>query len=177
MLLDNILLFLTLAFLVLFFVTVIMHAFFLVPFVPSKSSVVAKMIEAAQLKGGDCVYDLGCGDGRLLFAAEKTAGITATGFEIAPLVYLLAKLRKFLQRAQSKVEFKNFFAVNLNRADVIFCYLIPNVMPRLSEKLKAECRPGTRIISNTFHIPDLTPSMVLEKDPKKGLPTIYVYTI
>lgn len=157
--------------------TVLVHMFFLVPYVPSRKRVIAKMIEMARLKPRETVYDLGCGDGRLLIAAEKKAGVKAVGFEIAPLMLLLAWIRKMLFRSAVKIHFKNLFSANLRRANVIFCYLIPNVMPRLSAKIKHECRKGTRIISNTFHIPGLKATKVFTRDPSKGLPTIYVYRV
>lgn len=164
-------------FLVLLVMTALVHLLFMVPYVPTKNSVVKKMIAAAHLKPNETVYDLGCGDGRLLIAAEKNAGVKTVGFEIAPLVFLLSQIRKFLSRARAKIHFRSFFNADLRPADVIFCYLFPNVMPRLASKIKHECRRGTRIISNTFHIPGLKPSRVLEKDPTRGIPTIYVYEI
>lgn len=162
-------------FLVLLTLTAIVHIFFFVPYVPSKQKVARKMIEVARLKAKETVFDLGCGDGRLLMEAEKRAGVRAEGFEIAPLVYLLALARKLLFQSKVKIHFKNMFRANLRKANVIFCYLLPNVMPSLAEKIKKECKHGTRIVSNTFHIADLKPYQVFKKDPTKGLPTIYVY--
>lgn len=167
----------TVAGLLLFTITFVIHLFSLVPYVPTAQRTVAKMIEAAELEKGDKVYDLGCGDGRLLFAAEKATGLGGTGCEIAPAIYLLALVRKLLSRSRAVIRFQNLFSADLSGSNVIFCYLIPDVMPRLAEKLKRECRPGTRIISNTFHIPGLNQSKCLEKDLSRGLPTVYVYAI
>lgn len=174
---TNIILIIIPLFLVLFAITFFVHIFFMVPYVPSKNCVVKKMISAAKLKPRETVYDLGCGDGRLLLAAEKKAHAKGIGFEIAPLVYLLALVRKWLASSKMQIRFQNFFSVNLKKANVIFCYLIPNVMPRLSAKIKKECKKGTRIISNTFHIPGLKPYRIFAKNPAKGTPTIYVYKI
>lgn len=135
------------------------------------------MIDAAQLRPRDTVMDIGCGDGRLLFAAEKKQGVKAMGFEIAPLVYLLAIFQKIIRRSKAKIRFKNFLKANLRQANVIFCYLIPSVMPDLAFKIKRECKKGTKVISNTFHIPGLEPMRVIPKDPLKKTPTIYVYRI
>lgn len=168
-------------FFILLIATVIVHMLFLVPFVPSRMRVVKKMITAARLKQDDVVFDLGCGDGRILFEAEKKlrAGTRnkAVGFEIAPLVYFLAWARKFFARSRANIRFQSFFAANLRRANVIFCYLIPNVMPRLAAKIKKECKKGTRIVSNTFHIPGLKLVRILRRDRQKGIPTIYVYKV
>lgn len=162
-------------FLLLLIVTVAVHVVFQVPYVPSRRKAIEKMLAVAKLKSKEMVFDLGCGDGRLLLAAEKKARVKTMGFEVAPLVYLLAILRKFLARSSAKIQFKSLFHANFAQANVIFCYLIPSVMPQLAIKLKKECRRGTRIISNTFHIPGLKPSKVFARDKAKGLPTIYLY--
>ncbi|MBI2453825.1 class I SAM-dependent methyltransferase [Candidatus Peregrinibacteria bacterium] len=164
-------------FFILLAASVFAHMMFLVPYVPSKKRVVTRMIRAAKLKEGERVYDLGCGDGRLLLEAEKKVPVKTEGFEIAPLVYGLAWLRKKIAGSSMKLRFQNLFSANLKRADVIFCYLLPHVMPRLRKKILRECRRGTRIVSNTFHIPGLTPTKVLKRNRKKGLPTVYVYIV
>lgn len=157
--------------------TALVHIFFLVPYVPTKNCVVEKMVEMAKLKPNETVYDLGCGDGRLLFAAEKKANVKTVGFEIAPLMYFLALIRKVWVHSKAKIEFKSMFKANLRKANVIFCYLLPNVMVPIANKIKRECKKGTRIISNTFHIPGLKLTKILTKDPAKGTPTIYVYHV
>ena len=172
----DITLMLFLGFFILLLVTVFVHMFFLVPYVPSTNRVVEKMISAAHLKAKETVYDLGCGDGRLLLSAEKKK-VKTVGFEIAPLVFLLALLRKIMARSKTHICFKSFFSANLSKANVIFCYLIPNVMPRLALKIKKECKKGTRIVSNTFHIPGLKPHRIYAKDAPAGTPTVYVYKI
>lgn len=174
---QNFLAILLLIFVILLETTAIIHLWFRIPYVPSKNRVVGRMIELARLKPKDTVYDLGCGDGRILFAAEKTKGVRAHGFEIAPLVYFLAVLRKLILRSRAKIHFRSLLRADLSRANVIFCYLIPTVMPSLYKKLKHECKKGTRIISNTFHIPGLKPQKIYPKNPAASLPTIYVYRI
>lgn len=168
-----------LAFILLLALSALVHAVYLVPFVPSKMRVVSKMIEAAHLKKDETVIDLGCGDGRLLLEAEKkTKGIHAIGFEIAPLVFVLAWMRKIWSGSKFQLRFQSLFRANLKNANVIFCYLFPNVMKPLAAKIRLECKPGTRIISNTFSIPELAPaSHVYSKNAELGLPTIYVYTL
>lgn len=164
-------------FLVLLTFTVLVHIFFLIPYVPSSNQVVRRMIRAAKIRPAETVYDLGCGDGRLLTAAEKKPRVKAVGFEIAPLVYMLAHLRLVWEGSNARVLFKNMFHVSLRPADVIFCYLFPNVMPRLADKIKKECRRGTRIVSNTFKIPGLKLARTIAKDPRRGIPTIYIYKV
>jgi len=157
--------------------TAIVSIFIQVPYVPSKMRVIHKMIKIAKIKKNEVVYDLGCGDGRLLLEAAKTKKIQAKGYEIAPIPFLLAHLKNLIQRAHVKIYPHNFFKANLKDANVIFCYLGPETMVKLYKKLKKECRKGTRIISNTFSIHDAKPVKVWAKDPKQRLPNIYLYEI
>lgn len=166
-----------LIFLLAFAASILVQIFFTVPFVPSQKKVVSRMISLASLKPKETVYDLGCGDGRLLFEAEKKARVKAVGFEIAPLPYFWALLKKLFLGSNAAVRFQNFFKANLRKTDVIFCYLFPVTMKKLSGKIKRECRKGTRIISNTFHLPGFEPVKVLKKNKRAGLPTIYLYKI
>ena len=155
----------------------VVHIVCMVPYVPTNNRTVKKMIAAAKLTKKDVVFDLGCGDGRLLIAAEKNHVKRSIGFEIAPLVYLLALARKFLSKSKAQIKFKNFFDTSISDATVVFCYLIPAVMPNLATKLQTECKKGTRIISNTFQIIGMTPYKVLKKNPVDRTPSIYIYHV
>lgn len=157
--------------------TAIISMLIRVPYVPSKMNVVHKMIKIAHLKKNDVVYDLGCGDGRLLIEAAKAKTIQAKGYEAAPIPFLLAKIRNFLTRTRIKIYPQNFFNANLRDANVIFCYLGPETMANLYKKLKKECRKGTKIISNTFSIHNAKPVKVWSKNQKQKLPNIYLYEI
>ncbi len=157
--------------------TAMVNLFFRVPFVPSKMKSVKRMIEMANLKKGEIVYDLGCGDGRLLIEAEKKQNVKTRGFEIAPIPFLLANIKKWLGSAKIKLYFSNFLKANLSDADVVFCYLGTDVMPLLYQKMKKECKKGTRIISNTFRIPEIKPVKIYQKDMEQRIPTIYLYEI
>jgi len=132
------------------------------PFVPSTDPTARSMINLARVKPDMKVYDLGSGNGKLLFlAAEK--GATAIGLEINPLLVLWTWIRKMLSR-QSKtgfnpadgvtVRWQNFWHTNLSDADVVFVYLLPWRMEKLAAKLKKELKPGTLIVSNSFIFPN-----------------------
>ncbi len=160
----------------------LIHIFIRVPFVPSSRKATDEMIKLANLKKGDVVYDLGCGDGRLLFAAEKFAAkqktkIQTAGYELAPFPYLLARIKKWLFRSNIQLYLKNFFKGNFKNADVIFCYLGPEVMTQLFPKFKKECRKGTRIFSNTFRMQNMEPTKTWPRNKAKHLPSIYLYQI
>jgi hypothetical protein len=160
---------------VIFGISLVMAIFLKVPFVPTKKSLIKKLIEIAELKSGQIIMDLGCGDGRLLIYAKQHHDITAIGYEMSPVPYYLALIRRFFTKTKFEIRCKNFFKSNLDEANVIFLYLIPDVLPKLGEKLLKECKKGTKIISHTFKIPTLTPVKTIEKDAQH--PIIYIYEI
>lgn len=161
----------------LIFSTLIANMISAVPFVPTNNKVIKYIAGLADLKPGEKVYDLGCGDGRFLQEAQKRTRTTAIGFETAPIPYALARIRKLLTGAKIDVRLQNFFKHNLKNADVIYCYLGPAMMQKLATKFINECKPGTRIYSHTFTIKSMQPKQTWEKDKKKRLPNIYLYEI
>ncbi|MBD3156285.1 hypothetical protein GF369_00495 [Candidatus Peregrinibacteria bacterium] len=166
-----------LIFTILFIATALVSLALRVPYVPTKKRVMQEIIKHAQLKKGQTFFDLGCGDGRMLIEAERRKHVQAIGYEIAPLVYIFALIRKAISRSKATIKFKNFFHENLENADVIFCYLMPAELQKLAKKIKKECKKGTCIISNTFHIKGLKPTKVIPKNEKTKIPTLYFYKI
>lgn len=116
------------------------------PFVPTNTEAAVSMIKLSEIKKGDRVYDLGSGNGKLLFMAAER-GAKAVGFEINPLLVLYANLRTF---GSAVTHWKNFWRADIHDADVIFVYLLPNHMDKLEKKLKTECKKGTLVVSNSF---------------------------
>ncbi len=156
-------------------VTMLAHAIRYAPFVPTPYPIVKKMIEAARLMKNERVVDLGAGDGRITILAEKK-GAHATGFELALIPFVLAKLNIFLQKSEAKIVKKNFFKTSLVGTDCVFCYLWPRLMNDLKKKFEAELKEGARIISYSFPIKDWTPTEKIptqEGNEKSFL--IYVY--
>ena len=148
-----------------------------VPFVPTSKRVINYIVNLANLKKGEKVYDLGCGDGRFLFEAQKITQTTAKGFEMAPIPYFWARIRQLISKAKVKIAMTNFFYINLKDADVIYCYLAPEAMTKLSTKFQNECKKGTRIYSHTFPIHSMEPTKVWAKNKQKRLPSVYLYQI
>lgn len=126
------------------------------PFVPSVHTTGQIMINLARIKKGMKIYDLGSGDGRLLLLAAQQ-GATAVGLEINPFLVLFSKLRTifFPYRNQITIRWQNFWSADISDADVVFVYLLPWRMKELEQLLKTQCKPGTRIISNSFIFPSL----------------------
>lgn len=142
------------------------------PFVPSTNTVAKKMVELAHLRKGDHITDLGSGDGRLLFLAAKD-GAYARGFEINPFLTLVANIRAFVSPYRHIVhtETRNFWRADIHDVDVLFIYLLPWRMEILEKKLLRECRPGTRIVSNSFIFPHIP---CTAKDETNH---VYVFTV
>ena len=148
------------------------------PFVSTPWTVMDKMMELADIKKGEKVYDLGCGDGRLLIEANKRYGAKAVGIEISPFVYWLAKIATRFSQAKVKVIRGNIFEFDFSDADVVFCYLFPEPMKKLEKKFK-NLKKGCRIISHGFEIPGWKPLMHIKvkRDNKKKIQTIFKYQV
>ncbi|HNV96759.1 MAG TPA: hypothetical protein PKL13_00370 [bacterium] len=102
------------------------------------------------------IYELGCGFAKFLIMAEKILPNSKyIGIEYSFLPYLLTKIKLKLIKSKIKIVCENFLKTNLQDADIIYCYLIPDVMEKLSQKLKNECKINTLIISYRFSIPNI----------------------
>ncbi len=121
------------------------------PFVPTSRKTVQEMIALANIKTGETVYDLGCGDGRLLVAAAEK-GAKAVGYELSLLTLLLAKWNTRRYPSVS-VQYGDFWEKNLHDADVIFCYLLLDKMREFEERIWPTLQPGTRVVSHAFPMP------------------------
>jgi SAM-dependent methyltransferase len=126
------------------------------PFVPSSQKIMEKMMELANIQPGERVYDLGCGDGRVVRAAAKQ-GARSIGFELSPFVYIIAKLRS-LFLPNTSIRFRDFWGQNLADADVVFCYLLTASMQTFKKELWPTLKPGTRVVSHAFAMEGIEPS-------------------
>jgi len=134
------------------YITYLTIAFFTgAPFVPSSKRTAQAMFELANIKPGLKVYDLGSGDGRLLFLAAR-AGASAVGFEINPFLVIWTRLKILFSpyRKTIRVYWKNFWRGNFSDADVIFVYLLPWRMEQLKKMMFDQVKSGTIIVSNSF---------------------------
>ena len=122
------------------------------PWVPTPMKSVHKMLDMAEVSPGDLVYDLGCGDGRMVITAARRYGARAVGFEIDPLRYLwcLLLVRILGLGDRVRIVYGNFFNQDLSEADVVTCFLLKWTNNKLEAKLKEELRSGVRVVSNTF---------------------------
>jgi SAM-dependent methyltransferase len=145
-----------------------------VPYVPTRPEVVDAMLKLANVKKGDVVYDLGCGDGRIVVAAAKKYGATGIGYDIDPERIAEANDNAKNAGVTDKVKFvkANLFDTDLSGADVITMYLLPRVNMQLRPKILA-LKPGTRIVSHAFDMGDWKPEKVERVDGA----TVYFWTV
>ncbi|WP_145144253.1 class I SAM-dependent methyltransferase [Pseudomonas duriflava] len=116
----------------------------------------------ADLPPGFTFVDLGSGlAGTLCHLARDYPQSRFTGVETAPMSFVLSWLR-CLPRRNCRIRYRSLWKENLEGYEVVYCFLSPAPMPALWEKARAEMRPGSRLISNTFEIPGVPPSQVIE---------------
>jgi SAM-dependent methyltransferase len=130
-----------------------------VPFVPTTTAAVEAMLKLADVKQDDVVYDLGCGDGRIVIAAAKSVGARGVGVDIDPERIAEAKenARKAGVEKLVRFEEKDLFDADIHQATVVTLFLLPRVNLKLRPKLLQDLKPGTRVVSNTFDMGDWKP--------------------
>lgn len=123
-----------------------------VPWAKNPKENIDKIFKELSLPKDSLIYDLGAGDGRVLFIAEKY-GCRAIGFELSLYPYLRAGLRKFIFPSAVVIKRQNFFEEDLSQADAVFIFLVGKVMDRVGQKLKLELKKGAIVASYGFTIP------------------------
>lgn len=147
------------------------------PFVPTPMKQVERMLKSAEIKPGHRVYDLGSGDGRLVHKASRHYGADAIGYEYSPIVWAWAKAISPFWRSKAKIKYANLWRKDLSDADVIVCYLLPHAMKRFNKEIIPQLRPGTRIVSHAFKIPQLDHHKRLPRNRAQGLGPVWIYKI
>ena len=130
-----------------------------VPYVPTTDLAVAAMLKLADVKKTDVVYDLGCGDGRIVIAAAKQLGARGVGIDINPERISEAKENARKAGVEKLVRFEenDLFLADIRGASVVTLFLLPEINLKLRPKLLRDLKPGTRIVSNTFDMGDWKP--------------------
>jgi SAM-dependent methyltransferase len=133
-------------------------------YLPTPREAVTTMLKAANVGAGDVVYDLGSGDGRILIAAVKDFGATrGVGVDIDPAMIREANDNADRAKVMDRVRFLNqdLFDTDLHEATVVTLYLLPWLNRKLIPKLKAELKPGARIVAYRFDMGDWKPDQTL----------------
>lgn len=147
------------------------------PYVPTPLRAIKKIIKEANIQKGWTIYDIGCGDGRFLHYASQKKPITAIGFELSPVVYLLARLKKIQWKSKGKIIFGNFKKHDLSDANLVFCYMMPKTLRAFIPKFEHDLKKGTKIISYAFNIGDWVPVKKIPRDTQLRIAPILIYEI
>jgi len=154
-----------------------------VVFVPTPQEVVDKMLEMAEVKKGDVVYDLGCGDGRIVVTAARKYGVKAVGFDINPVRVKESQENVKSNKVEHLVTIKqaDIFTLDLREANVVALYLLPELNVRLMPQLQ-KLKPGSRIVSHDFDMRGAKPVQVhrmtvTEGDSTRNEHTIYKWVV
>ena len=148
-------------------------------YVPTPQPVVDKMLELAKVKKTDLVYDLGCGDGRIVVTAAKQFGCRAVGFDIDPKRIKESQENVAKNKVGNLVEIKqqDIFTLDLSKVNVVTLYLLPSLNVKLIPQLE-KLAPGSRIVSHDFGMKGVKPDQKIEvKDEKDSRThTVYLWT-
>jgi SAM-dependent methyltransferase len=148
----------------------------LAPYVASPARVVDLMLELARIKPGETLYDLGCGDGRILISAVEKYKVNAVGVEISPR--LAAKATTQIQKAglqsRARVIQGDLLDVDFGAADVVAIYLSTQLNAELRPHLEQYLKTGARVVSHDYEVPGWKPAKVQRTEGKEGH-LIYLY--
>ncbi len=148
----------------------------LAPYVVSPQEIVDRMLELADLKAGETLYDLGSGDGRILITAVVRFKAKAVGVEISDSLVdsTNARIRRLGLDNDAQVIHGNFLDVDLSPANVVTLYLATDANEMLRPNLEKYLKKGSRVVSHEYAVPGWKPKLV-DKDPERHGHTIYLY--
>ena len=152
----------------------------IVPYVPTPQEVVERMLDLAQVKKGDVVYDLGSGDGRIVVTAAKKYGVKAIGFEIDPerIKESHENIKKAGVEKLVEIRQQDIRTVDLSPATVLTMYLLPEVNLMIRPNIWKQMKPGSRVVSHDFDMCDWKPLKTENiKDGSSWDHTLYLWHV
>jgi precorrin-6B methylase 2 len=152
----------------------------IVPYVPTPQEVVERMLDLAQVKKGDVVYDLGSGDGRIVVTAAKKYGVRAVGFEIDPerIKESHENIKKAGVGHLVEIRQQDIRTVDLSSASVLTMYLLPEVNLLIRPNIWKQMKPGSRVVSHDFDMGDWKPLKTEHiKDGSSWDHTLYLWHV
>ncbi|MFC1561298.1 SAM-dependent methyltransferase [Candidatus Latescibacterota bacterium] len=150
-----------------------------VAYEPTSYEIVEQMLKIANVRGDDIIYDLGCGDGRIVITAAKIFGAKGIGIDINPVRISESKENAIKEGVTDKVRFieQNLFKADISEATVVTLFLLPSVNLKLRPKLFSELKPGTRIVSHEHYMGEWKPDQTLEKYSDGWNHTVYFWVL
>lgn len=145
-----------------------------VPQIPTAARDIEMLVAKGLLSKEDLVVDLGSNNGKVLFMIEKLVGSRGRGYELALWSCLYAWIKIRLTKSAVKIVWGDFFKSDISDATVVYTYLYPFLMPSVGEKIKKDCRPGTKVIVRDFPIKSLRE---IERFHTYGVHEFFVYEV
>lgn len=122
------------------------------PYVPTAKRDIERMLLLGNFKNGEKVFELGCGDGRVMRAIEKS-GAEVVGYEFSPATFWFGRLIHFFKGGKGKMRYGNFWKQDYRQADALVCFLLINTMGDFKKKIWPQLKSGAKVISNQFSLP------------------------
>lgn len=150
-----------------------------VPYVPTPNEVVTQMLQIANVKKDDVLYDLGSGDGRIVITAAQKYGTRGVGIDINPERISEANANARAAKVTDRVQFRqqDLFKTDLSEATVVTLYLLPNINVKLRPQLFKQLKPGTRIVSHDFDMGEWKPERVVQVQGPTREHTLYYWVV
>lgn len=150
-----------------------------IAYIPTPDDAVDAILELANVGADDVLYDLGCGDGRLLIRAAQRWGTRGVGIDIDPAMVNHAQRQVAAANLSERITVRreNLYASDLRAATVVIVYLLPHLNMRLRPRLRSQLRSGARIVSHQFDMGDWQPDTVVKLEPSEEDSILYRWTI
>jgi ribosomal protein L11 methylase PrmA len=151
-----------------------------VPYEPSSAEAIAAMIELGAAGPSDVVYDLGCGDGRVVIEAVKRSGARGVCVDLDPKLIRQARQNAARAGVAERLTFRteDLFLTEIGDASVVMLFIWPEINLRLLPKLQKELRPGTRVVSNMHDMGALQPTRIIPISSSRHQPHhVYLWLI
>lgn len=150
-----------------------------VPFVPTPYEVVNEMIRIAGVGKDDILYDLGCGDGRIVITAVKKTGCKGIGIDLNPVRIEESKKNAAEAGVENRVKFlqEDLFEADFSEATVLTLYLLQSVNLELRPKILRTLKPGTRVVSHDFSMKDWEADKFTEVELERRTHDIYFWIV
>ena len=150
-----------------------------VPYEPTPPEVVEEMLRLAALRSTDVVYDLGCGDGRIVIAAVRTSGARGVCVDIDPQRIEESRRNAVAAGVEKRITFRteDLFTTRFQDATVVMLFLWPEINLRLRPRLLRELRPGTRVVSHWHDMGDWTPEKMVAVEAAGRSRPVYYWTV